>query len=459
VSSFTHAVISDTELIFRRGTGGLTILTWKHHGEIEKLVAAAEEHKLSAIWVVPGSQFSDTATNGLVERVGNHDYDYRVRYRPGARGQGHEHIMHARIWRKSGQFHERRSIFLNFPEWDLWEWEEDDAISLLAAIHYDERALGISIAEGPALAGRELMKITAPKNHSMSAPKFDLSTLNLQKSGKDLAWKRQNLVWRPGLYIHAFDKNSQYLGAGRGLKVGVGEPVHHAPGSNFTIEWTVPGLWRCSIDTTDCYYDGVSGPCALARGQEWISTSLLKLCVDLGYKIEILEGYSWPEYSRMLEPWATLLWKSRMDLKTSNAWPHAGGARLAAQSIKTIATKGAGLLASDHTKNYDPDWYRPDWWIMLVELAKERLFRQLMRLVENGGQLVAVAVDCLYFVSEERNPDLALPGLTARAKDLGGYKVAHSVPLSQKLVDRINAEKTGGGLARVVRLAATEECY
>jgi hypothetical protein len=285
-------------------------------------------------------------------------------------------------------------------------------------------------------------------------PEIDFSQVPYSNAGKDCAFKAANIEYKPGLYLHAYDKNSMYLGAIRGAVLGAGTPAFYGPEEKPQPNLKLPGLWHCKIDTGASKYNGVDMPAALYRRQEWLTTPLLKLCMDLGYSVQVIEGYQWTEYHRTLEDWGAFLWQVRSTIKddTTN-YPHERGRMLAYECVKRIATAGLGLLNADASAKYCPEWYRPDFWCTVVELAKERMIRNVMTIEQKYGLApVACAVDCLYYISPEKDPYTAVPHMTDKADSLGGYKVKHSLPLTPELARDMQAAKSAGSLARAVRL-------
>src|SRR5579875_336776 len=464
IAQLTHAVLTDTHMIYKRDHERLTraplaAITGTRAITVCDLLTLADTHGLHTLWVCPGTCYSETLTHGFIETVQDYGYEYRVSYRANNERGKADHIARAQAWKKEGTPADRRSIYIIIPQWALWEWEETDPIAVLAAIHYIECALPIRINQGAALAGRDLVKQQHGEKHQawLRKPEIDYATIPYSEAGKDIAFTRQ-ITYKDGLYIHAYDKNSMYLGAATGALLGAGTPDHITGRAVPNLK--LPGIWHCTIDIADSPYNGTARPCPLSKNQlaqkqQWITTPLLKLCLDLGYKVEILEGYQWQEHHRTLEQWGNALWTARTQLKTDHtSYPHEHGRELAASGVKRIATAGLGLFDSDKSAKYDPAWYRPDFWVTIVELAKERMIRKAIQIEQLAGIVPFAGVtDCWYYLSPDPNPYTAIPGITEREDKLGGFKVKHqALPLTPALLAALICSVSAGKVAKIIRL-------
>lgn|SRR5512146_269439 len=457
----THGVLSDSELLYQ--TDKFTRVALEQLPETAlDLIHLAKEHKLTTIWIAPYSLLSERANKTFTTSAIDAGYTCNAKYL--TKKDRTYRVKYINAYKA-----ETQSIFINFPQWDLWEWEERDALSVLAGIHYIERALGVSIAMGAPLAGRALFKLLHSQHKAwLRLSELDLSSLPYGES-RDMAYHRK--IAEPGKqwYIHTYDKNSMYLGACGGAVLGSGTPSYFPPGSAKTPNLKLPGLWRCKIDTNQSRYNGVDMPLLLAKGQEWLTTPLLTACLDLGYAVEVIEGYEWNEHHRMLEQWASHVWNTRQSFNPASPqcdvkrYPHSAGRALAYDASKRVATTSMGLFASLEVLNHDKSDHRPDYWDTVIELAKVRMLaniRQIERAAYPDTTLIGVYTDCLFYLSPVANSYDAIPLLFTDKKEqsikreqrLGGYKVKYPpIAVTDKLVESINQATSVGNMENIIK--------
>lgn len=390
-------------------------------------------------------------------------------------------------WRTAGSWDEKRTITILFPEHDTWEWSETDPRTILRAILELEDTLGIPIENSPGATGRSLMKYEnrLVSNHPswIRKPQIDLSLLPCMEAGRDLAWKRPLTEYIPnGWYLHVYDKNSQYLSAATGAMLGEGDPIYYANKEYRTydpellgvhvepmrpVNFNRAGLWRIEATVGDIHKDqgrterfykdawetSVNRqwlPLPLYNEQEWVTTNLLKLLLDMGYSVSVFEGFEWEESHRTLESWARKIWNARARYSGFEGKEY-NVLQLAYYSMKRIATASVGLLASDATPEKERAFYRPDWWATIVELAKARMIYNADRIGKQHGQWPhAFVVDALYYVSPEPDPERAVPTILARRNELGGYKLKQMLQITDEVRDAFSDEKTPGDMARII---------
>lgn len=440
-TNLTNAILTDSKLLYSIEHAGnrqqLYTVAVENITNIAEILDLALQHNLHTIWIHPG----DSLNVMLYHKAVDTEWDIKVStMRNPHRGEP-DIIKGVSAHRKDGSFHDRRRITIAYPQWNAYQWSPSlagDPVACLAAIHYCERALGVPVSHNPGLTGRDIMdetNATASRPTWIKAPTFDLSQLPTS-IGYDLAYQRGIDPFDiPNMeqWIHSWDKNSMYLAACTSVELPTGDPVYIS-GAELANEYEAtmqrfydgrrPGYWRIECNNFD-----LPPISPLYPGQEWVTTPLLKLLYSLGVRCVVREAYVWFEYHRWLDRFASVMWKARQVLKTEEkSYPHAGGRRLAEYSIKRIATASIGLLANQEAARISPQWYRPDVRATIIEEAKARMFYKIMQVHRMFGTLpLLVNVDEIAYLTLERDPHKAFPGMFDRATELGGWKMHHSL--------------------------------
>jgi len=223
-------------------------------------------------------------------------------------------------------------------------------------------------------------------------------------------------------YLHKYTHLSLYLEACLGIQLGAGEPQFSSTGR--TYDGTRPGIWRTSAERAGSVFDGKRLPSCL--DSEWMSTPQVKCCQDIGYQVQVREGYCWQESHELLKRWATSLWQAGERLHTQpQIYRHAQARANASSTIKKLAQLGVAILAQEQTSG---GWARPDWWAQIAGRSRAALFAHLVSLVRKDTMPVLVARDALWVVSNDPNPLTAVPGLVT-AHRWRGYTVGYEFPL------------------------------
>jgi len=183
-------------------------------------------------------------------------------------------------------------------------------------------------------------------------------------------------------YLAAFDVNGMYLSAASSLALPAGQYVHRPP---IEVVWRArPGYW---------HFAG-----------RWVTTPTAAALAPgfPGAPGEVYDdAYAWLDYHRYLEPWYRTLRDGRERLLET-------GAGVALQALKAVYREGVGRFGSvNRTRERDP-LYLPYWRQAVQAEARTRLERHIAAL---GQAPVAVEVDCLYFLTNYRNPGLLARGL------------------------------------------------
>ena len=353
------------------------------------------------------------------------------------------------------------AIDVAFPQYNeqrgQWPWVHDDDVpqetgmpdestTFLLALRYLTHALGMPIRRSPGSVGTGLMRWL----HSGS----DARTLALevpehlpepaQSGGVEL-----ELVWRRPLtneerhrtFVHAYDKNAQFLGATSSLALGFGEPIQ----LQSTPAWEIlpyrkhPGYWRTAVSTNQDLLlpDPISpyrDPTEQAEGI-WLSSATLDLAIELGRVRAVHEAYVWPTSHRALEPWYKRLRDARIAFKTdTRTYQQAAARQLAYQAVKAIYTQAIGWLSSTAWDREGDELWRPDWRDAIIGQARTNLFRNILGFVQSRHVPWMAGADCLYFISDDPDPLSAKPDKMKIGEALSDYKVKDAaIPLEELL--------------------------
>lgn len=393
----------------------------------------AHDFQLDSVWILPGSQLSWLAGNyDECFPASGEGYDGRTSFQRSKLA-----CMH--LWHTAGSSDYRRTISVHFPEHDpRWGWQNiRSAPDLLYAILYLRVALGCEIEWGPGSTGKSLMEKLNEGPRASWVRESDLSMLPLRAYAQDLEWKSlpDELPEGP-LYFHAYDKNSMYLGSCTSANLGEGTPSYLKQPSFAPL---CPGLWGIHLAHDTPYYPA---------GRHWLWTPELEFLVRTetgpvsGLVIE--DAFLWEKYHQTLRSWGERLWKARQELKIGHfRYPEAG--EHAYSAVKRIATQSLGWLAHKPAEGTS-QWYRPDWWNMVVSNARAKMMYKCWGLQQRGYAPCWINVDELGFLSSEKDPAQAVPGLMQRADQLGGFKHAYTLSATPELLE-------------LLREADFEECH
>jgi len=406
-------------------------------------------YDVSTFWIVPGSELSMRAGRGLTAIS---SCDGAIGVRDSSNKDGSVNFLH--MWRTSGSFVDRRTIKVGFPEHDArWGWDQlTDPGILLRAILYLQDALEIEIDWSPGHVSRDIIQLRNIGTRvgwlrDASLPDLMKDTRNFAKDLREHRPFSENEK-HGKKYLHVFDKNSMYLAAATSTNLGEGTPDYAgAPIAEAqAFDAKLPGLWQASIKSEHW----------LAKryeGQHWLWTPEYEYLLRNGAVEWEGSCYYWPRprYHETLRTWAESLWKARKCLSSSTLPQfHDGmmvtgskyavtGAREAAyQATKLIATQGLGWLAHEPQKGDFTQFYRPDWWNMVVSSAVAKMLWKIRTLAAANINPCYVEVDALGLISSDADPQEAFPILFDRLGNLGAFKHAKTLLINDDLIDLFN---------------------
>lgn len=380
------------------------------------------------VWVMPATSLSRHATCAWFEQA-HHRWVAVVHPDPREPGRPSSVLL----WPKESSQWETRRLAFVFPEHAGWDWALSDARSLLATVSYLYSGLSQPVIDTPDLVAHQLLSgLTRDFPISLRSSGVDLHALTggdgtpipLKERARDLVWMRPlTLSEQRQRYLHKYVHFSWHLQAGLTAQLGTGEPQYSPNGRAY--DGARPGIWRISAELAGSVFDGKRLPSCL--GDEWMSTPQVMCCQDIGYRVQVREGWYWQESYELLKRWASTLWQAGDRLHThAQVYRHAQGRANASRAIRLLAQTGIDILAQDESAG---GWSRPDWWAQVVGRGRAMLFAQLVSLARKGTMPVLVNGDALWIVSDESNPLTAVSGLVTSSR-WKGYTVGYDVPLS-----------------------------
>jgi hypothetical protein len=349
----------------------------------------------------------------------------------------------------SGRLPDREAVEIALPERDpRWPFQMvGDPVVLFATISYAEQVLGVSMSWSPGHVGQELMRETNQGRRAayIRPSQSDLSIFQAHQQ-LDLHWSRQpSPVERGWPFVHGYDKNAMYIGAAAAASLGAGEYTYQtrpafSPG--------LPGLWHIRISGSS-HFDGQRLPHPTdGRDESWQYTPTVKLALDVGYEVEVLEGYFFTEYHRTLRYWAERIRDARAQLEQPEAFRNKEAADAALLLVKAIYTQSLGWLAHvpEKLEETNRPFYRPDWYFTLIALARGMMFRTIEGVWRQAGQApVKVATDAVFYASNDPNPRTAVPILTIE-KGVGRFKHTESFAMSEWLARERLESRSGSAV-------------
>jgi hypothetical protein len=456
----TVGVLTDSEILLVDVVGDkrvLRSLLLPADAQLSGLLEYLWQAELPAIWVMPATTHSSTIRSAYLEQMRT-NWNVVIHSHPTDSSRPTSVLL----WPKSGHQHGTRRLVLAFPGYAGWDWEISDARSLLATLTYLDQVLGRSFFDVPKLAAHQLLTelagdqlATWMRSYSIDPHELqgkDGSLVPLMERAKDLTWMRPlTLVEQRERYLHKYTHLSLLLEAAMSIRLGIGEPQYSANGRAY--DGTRPGFWRVNAERLGSVFDGTKLPSCLDG--EWMSTPQLQCCRDIGYQVQVREGYSWQESQQLLKDWATTLWRAGERLYTQyQLFRHAQARANTAHTLTQLTDLGVAIISQEQESG---GWNRPDWWACLVGGSRARLFGHLVRLVRKGIMPVLLVGNSLWVVSNDPNPLTAVPEL-ASARRWQGYTVGYSapIPLSTDIRDAFRTMKDAAQMAEMLDTLARE---
>lgn len=391
-----------------------------------ELLAFLWQTEMSTVWVMPKTRWSQTLTRSWFQSV---ESQWTVIVRSTSPGLGRP--LSVLLWPKNEQRTNRQLVFA-FPEHAGWGWQLADATSLLATASYLERVLAHPVSDGPALLAQQLLSdltsnssSTSGKHSSLQEQESRLLSASaiMNERERDLVWMRPlTRVEQRYKYLHHYTHLSYHLEACLHIPLPVGASEYSATGRAY--DGNRPGLWRVQAERAGSIFDGKLLPNCLDG--EWMNTQQVQCSRDLGYQVQVCEGFFWPQSQEALQPWACALWQAAQRVSVfSPLFKHEQGRTNTTASIALLAALGLTHFSREQPTSGGFRW---DWWTHIVGGSRAILFAHLARLVKRGTMPVLLNGDGLWLVSDDPHPLTAAPGLLD-AHPWNGYRVGYVVPL------------------------------
>lgn len=449
----TVGVLTDSEILLVDVVGGKRVLRSlllpPDAYTLSRLLEYLWQAELTAVWVLPTATLTQTTPSACLEQVHPH-WNVVVHSHP----VNSSRPTSVSLWPRGSDQRGTRRLVLAFPENAGWDWEFSDARSLLATVTYVDQVLGRSLFDVPELVAHQLLTDLADDQppswlcsvdlHSL--PSSDSSPVPILERAQDLAWMRPlTLVEQRGRFLHKYTHLSLSLEAAMSVRLGIGEPQYSPTGRAY--DGARPGIWRVSAERVGSVFDGTRLPSCLDG--EWMSTPQLQCCRDIGYHVQVREGYCWQESHALLKKWATTLWRAGERLHTQpQLFRHTQARANASHAITKLADFGVAILSQGRATG---GWNRPDWWASLIGGGRATLFAHLVRLVRKGIMPVLVACNALWVVSNDPDPLTAVPEL-ASTRHWQGYSIGYAapIPLTTDIRDAFRTTNDAAQMAQVL---------
>jgi len=299
---------------------------------------------------------------------------------------------------------------LVFLEYASFDWSHLTPPQILTMIQDIEDELNVPVGGSPAGVGlRYLQKINEKHPQWLAKPALDLSIIPFNQAARPLIWSRRPTTEELSRrFLYKFDKNSAYPRAAVDERFGVGNPVH-TDGRGF--DHMLPGIWKVDVDFSP-ELDALL-PFPLWGDFSWIATPMVRFLIKIGCGIHISEAWVFPKHEYVFRKWGANLWEY-------SQYYERGTPERAA--YKQIMNEPLGLVRS---KMFGTDSfkYRPDWNSTIVAATRADVLRKTYKYGMLGYYPIMVQLDAIYYLSDERLPNLALPGILDHAGSLGGYKM------------------------------------
>jgi hypothetical protein len=433
-------ILKDNELLLLEPVRGKRVLRSLQLptdvSEPDRLLNYLWDAELDSVWVMPATTLSRSATCSWLEQASSR---WVVRVHPDP--QEPSRPICAQLWPREHKQRQARRLALAFPEHAGWGWELTDARSLLATVSYLEEVLSRSVTDPPDLLAHALFTdltrdatISPLDSSPVDRCAFSCNgatPVPLSECARDVVWMRPlSVMEQRQRYVHKYVHLSWHLQAAMAAPLGTGTPQYSASGRVY--DGMRPGIWRAHVELAGSVFDGKQLPSGLDG--EWMSTPQVRCCQDIGYRVQVREGWYWQEAHDLLKGWGTTLWKAASRLHMHpQVFRHAQGRANALHTISRLAELGTSLLAEEQALG---GWSRPEWWVQVVGLGRALLFAHLGSMVIKGIMPVLVEKDAFWVISDEAHPPSAVPGLMT-AQRWRGYTAGYGAPflLTSKVRD------------------------
>lgn len=452
--SSKHAVLAEGKLYSYDGKQIQEVMCVTRGRDFADLAQQLLDAGISHAWLMPGHR-GVLPEHGIITKEQNHPlWEF---FTPRYTRDNELRLISAKRWAKGqrGRLAIQMIIFENTAWYGSGSrWGEECTVrELLATILYLEEVLGIAMGAGPGGVGWRMLKKRHPE-WLEDYPKIDLRKHHFTASaGHDITWTSPDIVkLMPGMYIHKFDRSMAFpYAASFDNRYGTGTPVLELGEASFhrlTIRGTWKddrvGVWRCTVTGEpdprlprpkfgDMRGKLLSDVKLDEPRTEWISGPYIRLLRHLGYKVEIHEGWVFPEATaentgrrphEMMARWAIDMWDAREEFRKVENWKNQRARIFAEDAVKQIAVATIGSTAfKDFDDQDEADKKRPDIRLQTVGRSAELTILTILGEQKRSGRYpVMVYADAIYYVLDHTDGRGAFPGIVKREGEFGGMR-------------------------------------
>src|SRR2546430_996102 len=403
-----HAILADNYLM----DNGFSQMCGHNVMTLEQLCEFALEQKLSHLWIHPSTEMRFELTDYIL--LSAHQWDSVANWlypqnHPESWQDNYLVSLHGYKRLERGRTPRINIIFLEYASFD---WKDLTPKRVMELVNTIEGKLGLAVGGSPAGVGlRYLQKCNEKHPRWLAKPTQDLTQIPFKQAARPLNWSRkpteEELNRR---FFYKFDRNSDFPRVAVDERHGIGDPAHFAKGRGF--DHMLPGIWRIDVDFSPDF-DFTMIPKPLWDGFTWLATPIVRFLVGIGCGIHVNEAWVFERYEYIFRKWGKNLWDYSQEYDRGTKERDA---------FKMIMNEPLGLIRSDKFGT-DSFKYRPDWNATIVAGSRANVLRKVYKYAQDGYYPIMVRTDAMYYLSDEKEPNRALPGILDYAHSLGGYKL------------------------------------
>jgi hypothetical protein len=339
-------------------------------------------------------------------------------------------------WRNDGEWNNRRTIRVMLPDrsstWHFRDYDNLVTSQMTMGIAALSRGFQLDINGSPSKLGLEYFE-------SYYSLRHDLITDNIKKIDLPDKCTARTPVWlskkipQNKLYLHVVDKTGTFINSTQSTKLGIGKPTNVI---NPVFDKSIVGVWRVKFHESNSKYNGIEYPLPFSKNIEWVWTPELVIANKLGYEFDVFEANIWEKSKILFKQWAVDVWKIREYFKAEYKRTGQIYYKIAYDAVKNVYTQTIGRLHPTRD-----DWYkifvRYDWYDMIVADARLKVLWNVFTYdkeinemeifsLDDKPVLIMILHDALYYLSNERDINKALPRMIRNENDLGGWKHKYS---------------------------------
>ena len=308
---------------------------------------------------------------------------------------------------------------------------------LLTAVGTIESRLGVPMSGSPGSMGWAYLKVLHPE--WIEDVHSNLKELHFTpKAGGDLIWQHSSLKQGQGLphparYVHKWDRRGAYPYASTQTDYGVGTPQFlypddaHKAAQHEKGHAQEVGVWNCVITYNPLEYDSNMPPIwhehdNHGQKEEWLSGPIIRLLRACGHRVDVYEGYVFPQRHKLLSLWANNLYNFRTDCPYSRA----------RDAFKQIANTTIGFTAFKGFDEDELEMRRPDIRLQTVARQRELLTHNIRKIKKLTGEAPGmVYMDAVYYFSDFKQ--LSFWDFKQRENEFGGMRYEGAIEITPEV--------------------------